>query len=287
MPARPGCVANFNGPGERRHRAATPISAREAIRDGVRRSDDPGPRANGGGARPTGGLHPAPRPGRRSSAGPAQPKPSDRDRRRPATKAARAAHPGAGPSSTTSWAHEKPQRHPGPRQQPGPGRRGDVLVVIVAVFLAYNANNGLPFVSTYDLGRGAERQRAGQRQRGADRRRPGRRSSRRSTPVQDETTARSPPKLDLRLDKSVEPLPVDSTMIVRPKSALGLKFLRSPRATPTEGLPQGGDAPARRRAPGTGRHRPVLRHVRRADAAARSSRTRPGSATPSPAAARS
>jgi len=26
-----------------------------------------------------------------------------------------------------------------------------ILVVIVAVFLAYNANNGLPFVSTYDL----------------------------------------------------------------------------------------------------------------------------------------
>ena len=25
------------------------------------------------------------------------------------------------------------------------------LIVIVAVFLAYNANNGLPFVSTYDL----------------------------------------------------------------------------------------------------------------------------------------
>lgn len=26
-----------------------------------------------------------------------------------------------------------------------------ILVVIVAVFLAYNANNGLPFVSTYNL----------------------------------------------------------------------------------------------------------------------------------------
>ncbi len=26
-----------------------------------------------------------------------------------------------------------------------------VLVVLVAVFLAYNANNGLPFVSTYNL----------------------------------------------------------------------------------------------------------------------------------------
>ena len=26
-----------------------------------------------------------------------------------------------------------------------------VLVIIIAVFLAYNANNGLPFVSTYNL----------------------------------------------------------------------------------------------------------------------------------------
>ena len=35
-----------------------------------------------------------------------------------------------------------------------------VLVIIVAVFLAYNANNGLPFVSTYNLNAaGAQRRR--------------------------------------------------------------------------------------------------------------------------------
>jgi len=32
--------------------------------------------------------------------------------------------------------------------QSGARRRDDVLVVMVAVFLAYNANNGLPFVPT-------------------------------------------------------------------------------------------------------------------------------------------
>ena len=42
-----------------------------------------------------------------------------------------------------------------------------VLVILVAVFLAYNANNGLPFVSTYDL-------KAKVPNAQADRRRPGR-----------------------------------------------------------------------------------------------------------------
>ena len=49
-----------------------------------------------------------------------------------------------------------------------------VLIVILAVFLAYNANNGLPFVPDLQaLRAGAERRDAGPRQRGADRRRPG------------------------------------------------------------------------------------------------------------------
>ena len=46
-----------------------------------------------------------------------------------------------------------------------------ILVVLVAVFLAYNANQGLPFVPTYQLKRrGAERGQPRGRQRGADRR---------------------------------------------------------------------------------------------------------------------
>ena len=47
-----------------------------------------------------------------------------------------------------------------------------VLVVIVAVFLAYNANNGLPFVPTYKLWCRCRRGEPRDRQRGADRRRP-------------------------------------------------------------------------------------------------------------------
>jgi len=37
------------------------------------------------------------------------------------------------------------------RRQPGARRAVTTLVLIVAVFLAYNANNGLPFVPTRQL----------------------------------------------------------------------------------------------------------------------------------------
>ena len=47
-----------------------------------------------------------------------------------------------------------------------------LLVTIVAVFLSYNANAGLPFVPTYDLkANAAERRQAGEGQRGPHRRR--------------------------------------------------------------------------------------------------------------------
>ena len=55
------------------------------------------------------------------------------------------------PSSTTCWRHEA--RAAPHRSSPTPCSSGavTVLVVIVAVFLAYNANNGLPFVPTREL----------------------------------------------------------------------------------------------------------------------------------------
>jgi ABC-type transporter Mla subunit MlaD len=99
-----------------------------------------------------------------------------------------------------------------------------VLVVIVAVFLAYNANNGLPFVSTYDikvrvpnataLVKGNEVRIGGSRVgvvRGVK-------------PVQLDN-GRVAAELDLRLDRSAEPIPANSTVIIRPKSPLGLKYL--------------------------------------------------------------
>lgn len=100
-----------------------------------------------------------------------------------------------------------------------------VLVVIVAVFLAYNANNGLPFVSTYDLK--ARVPNADALVKGNEVRIGGVRVGvvKEVVPVQigDGDVAA---ELSLSLDKNAEPLPVDSTITVRPKSALGLKFLQ-------------------------------------------------------------
>jgi virulence factor Mce-like protein len=100
-----------------------------------------------------------------------------------------------------------------------------VLVVIVAVFLAYNANNGLPFVSTYNLK--ARVPNADALVKGNDVRIGGVRigTVRSVVPIRLENGEYAA-ELTLRLDKSVEPLPVDSTITVRPKSALGLKFLQ-------------------------------------------------------------
>ena len=100
-----------------------------------------------------------------------------------------------------------------------------ILIVIVAVFLAYNANNGLPFVSTYDLK--ARVPNADALVKGNEVRIGGVRvgTVRSVVPVQLED-GEVAAELELRLDKSAEPLPVDSTITVRPKSALGLKFLQ-------------------------------------------------------------
>ena len=100
-----------------------------------------------------------------------------------------------------------------------------VLVVIVAVFLAYNANNGLPFVSTYDLK--ARVPNADALVKGNEVRIGGVRvgTVRSVVPVQLEN-GKVAAELELRLDKSAEPLPNDSTIMIRPKSALGLKFLQ-------------------------------------------------------------
>lgn len=117
-----------------------------------------------------------------------------------------------------------------------------VLVIIVAVFLAYNANNGLPFVSTYNLTarvpnadaivKGNEVRIGGARVgvvRGVD-------------PVQLEN-GEVVAELDIRLDKTAEPVPVDSTMIIRPKSPLGLKYLQIVPGSSDEGFEAGDTIP--------------------------------------------
>jgi virulence factor Mce-like protein len=102
-----------------------------------------------------------------------------------------------------------------------------LLVAIVAVFISYSANNGLPFVPTYQLK--AELPNGSKLVKGNEVRAGGFRVG----IVKDITSARRKVDgkqkaiavLDLRLDKKIEPLSVDSTLSVRPRSALGLKYV--------------------------------------------------------------
>jgi virulence factor Mce-like protein len=117
-----------------------------------------------------------------------------------------------------------------------------VLVVIVAVFLAYNANNGLPFVSTYDLK--ARVPNADALVKGNEVRIGGVRVGvvKKVVPV-NLGDGRAAAELTLSLDKSAEPLPVDSTITVRPKSALGLKFLQVTPGESKQGFEAGETIP--------------------------------------------
>jgi virulence factor Mce-like protein len=122
------------------------------------------------------------------------------------------------------------------------------LVVIVAVFLAYNANNGLPFVPTYDLR--AEVPNAANLVRGNEVRIGGSRVG-----VISEITPRRredgtvTAMLNLKLETAVDPLPDDSTLIIRPRSALGLKYVELTKGTSSRGYESGATIPVSRAQP--------------------------------------
>ncbi|MGH2952703.1 MAG: MlaD family protein [Solirubrobacterales bacterium] len=117
-----------------------------------------------------------------------------------------------------------------------------VMIVIVAVFLAYNANTGLPFVPTYRIS--AQVPNANTLVPGNEVRVGGVRVGlvEDIEPVATET-GDAVAELDLKLDADVEPLPVDSTVIVRSRSALGLKYLEIVRGTDADGYAQGAIVP--------------------------------------------
>jgi virulence factor Mce-like protein len=102
-----------------------------------------------------------------------------------------------------------------------------VLVTIIAVFIAYNANAGLPFVPTYDIK--AELPTGGKLVKGNEVRVGGFRvgvvDDIRPKTVRVGREGRSIAVVDLKLDKKVEPLAIDSKAQVRPRSVLGLKYL--------------------------------------------------------------
>jgi ABC-type transporter Mla subunit MlaD len=116
------------------------------------------------------------------------------------------------------------------------------LVIVVAVFLAYNANAGLPWVPTYrvsaevpiatSLVKGNEVRIGGLRVGVVDK----------ITPVQ-KTDGSTYAKLDLKLETRIRRLPADSTIIIRPRSALGLKYIEVTRGTSSQGLADGATLP--------------------------------------------
>jgi ABC-type transporter Mla subunit MlaD len=99
-----------------------------------------------------------------------------------------------------------------------------VLATIVAVTLAYQANNGLPFVPRYtlhvqvrnasELTRGAEVHMGGSLVGAVD-----------SVTASRDASGTPIALLDLKLNKTVQPLPIDSTFTIRLKGAIGLKYL--------------------------------------------------------------
>jgi ABC-type transporter Mla subunit MlaD len=127
------------------------------------------------------------------------------------------------------------------------------LIVIVAVFLAYNANNGLPFVPTYRISTEmCDAARLGPNNEV-------RIGGNRVGVVESIDTVPAPPnsgcetaggsssstvaKLNLKLDKSADPIPADSTVRVRYRSSFGLKYLEISRGTSQTGLPEGAALP--------------------------------------------
>jgi virulence factor Mce-like protein len=113
------------------------------------------------------------------------------------------------------------------------------LIVVVAVFLSYNANNGLPFVPTYNikvaLPEASGLQPSNQVRIAGTR-----------VGIVGSLSARQNPKTglltafaNLKLEKNVEPLPADTKAIVQSVSAVGLKYLELEKGTSRQTLKAG------------------------------------------------
>jgi len=116
------------------------------------------------------------------------------------------------------------------------------LIVVVAVFLAYNANSGLPFVPSYSVK--TQVPSAANLVVGNEVRLGGARVG----VVEEIEPVRRPDgsiiaELRMKLETTVKPLPVDSTVLVRPRSALGLKYVEITRGTSSRGFPDGATIP--------------------------------------------
>ena len=118
-----------------------------------------------------------------------------------------------------------------------------VLIVVVAVFLAYNANQGLPFVPTYDVS--AELPGGANLVESNEVRVGGFRVGQvdRIRGAVDRETGRAIAVADMKLDQELGRLPVDTKVMVGPRSAVGLKYVELTPGRSGETVEPGGTLP--------------------------------------------
>jgi phospholipid/cholesterol/gamma-HCH transport system substrate-binding protein len=122
-----------------------------------------------------------------------------------------------------------------------------VLIAIVAVFIAYNANSGLPFVPIYNLK--AELPSGGKLVKGNEVRVGGFRVGVVKDITPEVRTVNGERRVvavaELGLDKKIEPLARDTKLRVRPRSALGLKYIEIQPGTSKETYASGDTIPVK------------------------------------------
>jgi virulence factor Mce-like protein len=120
-----------------------------------------------------------------------------------------------------------------------------LLIAIVAVFISYSANQGLPFVPTYklkvELPNGAKLVPGNEVRAGGFR--VGIVKDITSERTRVDGVVRSIAVVDLELDSEIEPLSVDTEIGVRPRSALGLKYVELVPGTAEETYANGDTVP--------------------------------------------
>jgi ABC-type transporter Mla subunit MlaD len=119
-----------------------------------------------------------------------------------------------------------------------------VLVTVVAVYLAYNATNGLPFVPTYTLH--VQAANASELTHGDNVNMGGALVGIVSTVTPERLPDGRPvAMINVRLQNSIKPLPVDSKFTVRLKGAIGLKYLDIALGHSSRGWPNKAVVPMR------------------------------------------
>jgi virulence factor Mce-like protein len=117
------------------------------------------------------------------------------------------------------------------------------LIAVVAVYLSYNANNGLPFTPTYDVN--VQLPNASGVQPGNQVKIAGTRVGMVGSlsPYENPHTGRVTAIAHLKLEKGVEPLPADTTAIVQSVSPIGLKYLSLSKGSSAQTLKAGATIP--------------------------------------------